>query len=140
MIKIYPFHELYYDILESWWSKHGWPAVPIQKLPPFGFVAWDQREGGQSIPVCAAFAYMCNGGTGVAMLEWTVGNPDASGRVLMKGIKELFAFMIGQLEQLDYDTIFTFCRHEGLIRIYEKCGFQQTDTGMTHLVYNKPGE
>ena len=139
MIQIYPFHESNYQMLESWWKEHGWPAVPIQKLPPVGFVAWDRVEGESDVPLCAAFAYLDNGGTGVAMLEWTVGNPNV-GRLLVKGLKELLNFMIQELKKLDYDVVFTFCRHEGLIRIYEKCGFEVTDKGMTHLVHITQGE
>ena len=140
MIQIFPFHEDKYPLLEQWWKEHGWTAMPLHKLPPFGFIAWECHEGQPDVPLCASFAYLDNGGTGVAMLEWTVSNPQANGRMLVKGLRTLFNFMIQQLGSLEYDVIFTSCRIKGLIRLYEKCGFTKTDEAMTHLVRITPFE
>lgn len=134
MIELKPYNEKeHYPLLESWWKKHGWPAMPAQKLPPFGWLVYDGET-----PLAGSFAYLDNGGTGVAMLEWSVGNPAAPGRELVKGIRELFTFMVQELRKLDYDVVFTSCKVPGLIKIYEKCGFTRTDEGMTNLVHITP--
>lgn len=129
-MNLVPFDERkHYGLLSKWWEKHGWPAMPVHKLPPFGWMVETEEE-----TLVGAFAYLDNGGTGVAMLEWTVGNPSASPKDLIKAMKTLFNFMSQELKRLEYDVIFTSCRQPGLVRIYESCGFSKTDEGMTHLV------
>lgn len=136
MISIEPYSEAnHYALISTWWQGHGWPSMPAHKLPPLGFVVLCGDK-----PVAAAFAYLDNGGTGVAMLEWTVGDPQAEPKTVLKALKVLFPFMVGELNKLDYDVIFTSCRQQGLARIYEKCGFLKTDEGMTHLVHIKGSE
>lgn len=135
MIEIKPYSEAeHYPLLSTWWAEHGWPAVPPHKLPPFGFVAL-----ADGVPTFASFAYMDNGGTGVAMMEWSVGNPSAEPKTLIKALKALVGFMLHQLKELDYDFIFTSCKQVGLARLYEKCGFTRTDSSMIHLVHITAG-
>lgn len=130
MIQIHPYSQAnHYALISSWWEGHNWSPMPAHKLPPFGFIACNDE-----IPIAGAFAYLDNGGTGVAMLEWSVGNPEANPRKLLLSIKALITFMIEELNKIGYDVVFTSCKVEGLIKIYEKCGFQKTDSGMTHLV------
>ena len=128
MTRVRPYNSHDYSLVSAWWKEHGFPSMPEHKLPPFGFVV--EVDG---IPMGASWAYMCNGGTGVAMLEWTVSNP-GGGFTAARSIKELLTFMVEQLNMLEYDVIMTATKHSGLIKLMEKVGFQTTDSGVTHLL------
>lgn len=113
-----------YPMLEAWWKGHGWPPVPLRILPPLG-VIFDE---------CAAgWAYMDNGGTGVAMMEWLVTDPKA-GLKAAKGIKHVIEFLSSELKRMEYWAILTTCKQPALARLIEKSGFQRTDEGMVHFV------
>lgn len=129
MIQIRPFNsDEDYSTVYEWWTGHGFPAISDNKLPPFGWIA--TADG---IPVAASWAYMCNGGTGVAMIEWSVTNPGA-GRTAALGLSRLIEFMISELNRLDYDFILTATKIEGLIKLFKRHGFEPSDEGMTHLI------
>lgn len=81
----------------------------------------------------ASWAYMDNGGTGVAMIEWTVTNPSsrmAGARSLLK----LLEFMVLELHRLDYDMILAATTNRGLVKMMNRVGFETTDVDMTHMV------
>lgn len=131
MTEIIPYSEtLHYETLSSWWASHGWDAIPKHKLPPFGFVV--SIDG---VLTVASFAYLCNGGTGMAMIEWTVANPESKGRSVYKAVRTVLDFMKQQLKKMDYNVFMTSCRHKGLIKIFEKEGFSKTDEGITNLIF-----
>ena len=132
---IKPFEkDAHYLMVCQWWDGHGFPCIPSNKLPPFGWMSCDD-EG----PVVAAFAYLDNGGTGVAMIEWIVANPTVRGPLIVKHLKNLMEFMTTTLhEEFDYDFILTTCRHQGLAKLLEKCGFTRTDGNMIHLTKAYP--
>jgi hypothetical protein len=72
--------------------------------------------------------------TGVAMLEWTVTNPQATPRQSYLAIAMLVQSAREVARSLDYGVIITTARQHALARCLEKNGFTKTDTGMTHLV------
>lgn len=113
-----------YPMLESWWKGHGWPPVPLQILPPLG-VIFDNAAAG--------FAYMDNGSTGVAMMEWLVTDPKA-GLKAAKALKHVVGFLTTELKRLDYGAILTTCKQPSLARLLEGSGFNRTDEGMFHLI------
>lgn len=114
-----------YPMLEGWWSGHGWPAVPLRVLPPLGVIYND----------CAAgWLYMDNGGTGVAMLEWLVTNPDAPLLIAARSLSKVVEFLKAEAKRMEYPIILTTCRQSSLARLLERAGFATTDREMIHLL------
>lgn len=114
-----------YTMLAAWWDGHGFPAVPQRLLPPLGVIFDNQAAG---------WLYMDNGGTGVAMMEWLVTNPEAKPLQAAKALTKVVALLKAEARRMDYAIILTTCRQASLGRLLERAGFQQTDTGMTHLI------
>lgn len=114
-----------YPMLETWWVGHGWPAVPQRVLPPLGVIYKDTAAG---------WLYMDNGGTGVAMMEWLVTNPKASPIAAAKAIHSVVDILKSEAKRMDYPIILTTCKQPALSRLLQREGFQETDTGMTHLL------
>jgi hypothetical protein len=114
-----------YPMLETWWNGHGWPAVPQRVLPPLGVIYND----------CAAgWLYMDNGGTGVAMMEWLVTNPDAPLLISARSLTKVVEFLKAEAARMEYPIILTTCRQEGLARLLNRAGFATTDHEMIHLL------
>lgn len=118
-----------FEEVTRWWHAHDWPGLPLHVLPPLSALAVlpDGRRA------AAGFAYMDNGGTGVAMLEWLVTAPENTPRESLTAIGIVVDFLKGELKSLGYGSVFTTCRNESLARVLERAGFQRTDTGMIHL-------
>lgn len=114
-----------YEMLASWWRGHGWPAVPVQILPPLGVIYGNDAAG---------WLYMDNGGTGVAMLEWLVTNPESKPIRAAKGISKVVEFLKSEAKRIDYGAILTTCRQPALARLLERSGFSKTDENMIHLM------
>lgn len=117
-----------YPMLKSWWEGHGWNAVPLCILPPLGVICDDAAAG---------FAYMDNGGTGVAMMEWMVTDPNAGLRGV-KALHHVVTWLSQELKRMDYGAILTTCRQPALARFLEKRGFNKTDEGVIHLIKLQP--
>lgn len=114
-----------YTMFKTWWEGHGWPAVPQRVLPPLGVVMGD----------CAAgWLYMDNGGTGVAMMEWLVTNPDAPMLIAARSLTKVIEFLKAEAKRMEYPIILSTCRQPGLARLLNRAGFQTTDTEMIHLL------
>lgn len=114
-----------YPTLCGWWEAHGFPAVPALRLPPLG-VIYDNTAAG--------FLYMDNGGTGVAMLEWLVTNPEAKPMQAAKALRKVVAALKAEAARMDYVMLLTTCKQPSLARLLEGCGFTRTDSEMIHLV------
>ena len=114
-----------YPMLAGWWHGHGWPAVPQRVLPPLGVIHDNSAAG---------WAYMDNGGIGVAMIEWLVTDPQASPIQAARSLSRVVEFLRSELRRMDYAIVLTTCRQESLARMLERQGFQRSDTGMIHLV------
>lgn len=112
-------------MLASWWVGHGWPAVPLQVLPPLGVILGNDAAG---------WLYMDNGGTGVAMLEWLVTNPEAKPMQAAKSLVKVVEFLKSEAKRMDYGAILTTCRQPSLARLLERSGFSKTDENMIHLM------
>lgn len=121
-----------HPMLEQWWNGHGWPAIPRNMIPPFAWIVESLDGTGRAF----ACAYMDNGGTGIAMLEWIVTNPANTPRESFRALDTLLPFMRDYLrDKLDYPIIMATCRQPALSRILEKHQFQRTDEGVTHHLY-----
>jgi hypothetical protein len=114
-----------YPMLKTWWEGHGWPAVPQRVLPPLGVLYGEQAAG---------WLYMDNGGTGVAMMEWLVTNPENRPLVTVRAINAVVEFLKAEGKRMDYNIILTTCRQPALARLLNRAGFTTTDTEMTHLL------
>jgi hypothetical protein len=133
MSEIFPILKMFdretdYPIVKEWWEGHGWNAVPLSVLPKLGIVA--NLDGG---PVAAGWLYMDNS-IGVSMMEWVVSNPAAKPKCVYRSIKAIVEFLKGQAKSFGYSVMLTTCKQESLARVYEKTGFQRTDTEMIHLI------
>lgn len=114
-----------YPTLERWWTGHGWPAVPQRVLPPLGVIAGEMAAG---------WLYMDNGGTGVAMMEWLVTDPQAKPLAAAKALSSVVGFLKSEAKRMDYPIIFTTCRQPALARLLNREGFMTTDTEMIHML------
>jgi hypothetical protein len=127
--------EALYPIFSEWWAAHGWPGVPLAILPKCGVLV--EEDDGTMVAV--AFLYMDNS-VGFSMMEWTVTNPKASPKHAYMAIAMLVQSVREVAISLDYGVVMTTAKQHALSRCYEKNGFAQTDTGMTHLImFTKEG-
>lgn len=120
-----------YDTAMGWWKAHDWPGVPLLRLPPLGVIC-ESDDGSKGHAM--GWAYMCNGGTGVAMIEWLVANPENTGRESFAAIRHVVGFLREELKRLDYCMVLTSCQQSSLAKILGKCGFTKTDEGIIHLI------
>lgn len=114
-----------YPMLASWWQGHGWQAVPQRVLPPLGIIYADKAAG---------WLYMDNGGTGVAMMEWLVTNPEAKPLDAARALRKVVAFLKDEAKRMEYPIILTTCRQPSLARLLGREGFEVSDTEMIHLI------
>jgi hypothetical protein len=129
MIKLVPVNyipEVHYPILASWWKAHGWPAIPEKFLPSRGYVVEN---------LAAAFLYSTD--SHAAIMEWTVGNPKASGREVYQAIRTLVNHILQVAQDDGFDVVFTALNKKGLLKAYEKEGFRATDLNMTHMIWRR---
>lgn len=114
-----------YPILQGWWSGHGWPPVPQRILPPLGVILDD---------IAAGFLYMDNGGTGVAMMEWLVTNPEKKPFESARALSRVVGFLKSEAKRMDYPIILSTCKQPGLARLLNREGFVTSDREMIHLL------
>lgn len=118
----------HYDFLCQWWKGHKWNPAPAIFLPKLGVVAY--HEG---LPVAAGWCY-CDNSTPLATLEWLVTNPNSHARLTLQALNLVIDFLSKQVKEFGYIAMLTNAHQPGLVRILEHRGFQQTDSGITHLV------
>jgi hypothetical protein len=122
-----------YPIVSAWWNAHNWSGVPANRLPALGAIA--QMKG---VDCAAAWIYMDNSGTGVAMVEWIVTNPESPPRSTVACIRAVVEWLMWRVSEPDlrFDFFLTTCRQPSLARVLEKCGFKISDANMIHLCSN----
>ena len=119
-----------YNMVSTWWEGHGWSPVPAGILPSLGVIVTSDDE---SKGHAAGFLYMDNSSP-VAMMEWLVTNPENTPRESLASAKMLIDFLKIEAKALGYSVIMTGTKSDGLIKLYKKQGFTQTDEGLTHLL------
>ena len=119
-----------HPLLASWWNGHGWPTIPAERLPMLGAIATVKGKD-----AAAAFCFMDNSGSGVAMLEWIVTDPGASPRSSAAGIKAVVEWIMWRAGEPDlrFNFFLTTCRQPSLAKLMERCGYQVTDRDVIHL-------
>ena len=115
--------------ITEWWKAHDWPGVAQVILPKCGVMVEDDAGSGMAV----GWLYMDNS-TGVAMLEWVVTNPTLTPKQSYYAITMLVQSVREVARALNYGVVLTTAKQHALARCYEKNGFKQTDTGMTHLI------
>lgn len=129
-----PYTHTDHPTLSAWWIGHAFPVVPARIIPPFSFFSCSPDQG---TPLAFACAYLDNGGTGVAMLEWIVTNPEIPARKSLRALDELLPFMRDHIvTELGYSAILATCRQPALSRLLDKHQFQRTDSAMFHHLYS----
>jgi len=107
----------------EWWQGHGWPVVPPHLLPPYGIIV----DG-----LCAGWLYKTD--SRIGWLEWVVSNPKASAREVYDGMVMMFDLLKEESKRRGDAAIFSALKSRGLIRFYKNQGFEESDSGMTHMV------
>lgn len=74
-----------YDDVERWWKEWNMKPIPVDFLPPTGFIA--SYEGKK---VAAAFLYKTD--SLVCCLDWFITNRDKSKRIVIAAIDFIIAF------------------------------------------------
>jgi hypothetical protein len=115
-----------YPVLKSWWEAHGWNAVPLAALPQCGIIVEDD-----GVPKAAIFAYMDHS-TPFAMIEWLITDPQSKSPM---AIKHAIKGIMQIVKSFGRTHMMTSSSNALLIRMFERYGFQQTDSNMTHLIY-----
>lgn len=119
-----------HEELSCWWTARGWAPIAPEMLPESGWMA--VNEAGQ--PLAAIWAYNATG-VPLAMIEFLVTNPDARIGEVVQGIERVIALAVEYCRITKTKAIFTTCKQPSLVRLYERNGFFQTDTGVTHLLH-----
>ena len=117
-----------YDMVKGWWQAHGWPGVSPHILPQFGAIASFRGR-----PAAAGWLYMDNS-RGVSMLEWVVTNPDNTPRASLAAIGALVTYIKDYALSQDYGVMLTSCKQDSLLKLFERNGFEHTDSGVHHAV------
>lgn len=118
-----------YPELERWWNTHGWPGVPLSRLPQCGIVVEID-----DVPKAAVWAYMDHS-TPFALVEWLVTNPDNKAAESVEAIKHAGAEIMRLCKLFGRTDLMTTSSHPLLIKLFERMGFKKTDEQMTHLIY-----
>lgn len=118
-----------YEIVKGWWEHHAGSAVPLAALPALGAVAFE--EGGRDL--AASWLYMDNSRP-VALMCWTVANPEATGISTVKAIAFLTDYLCQMAIKFGYNLMMTTCGHRGLARFYERSGFTVAAQNETTLL------
>ena len=126
MIRKYE-EELDFEMLSDWWKAHGFNAVNPGLLKPLGFIV--EIDGK---PIVASFLYPI-AGCGLAIMEWTVSNPDSKPFEFIKAMKSITRFFIEWCEENDYRVMMTTCKQDSLAKLHKRNGFTETDDSMIHL-------
>lgn len=116
-----------YVTCTSWWRKHSWPAVPLDLLPKTGLMVEDN-----GVKLAAGWLYLTD--SRFAVLEWVVGNPEASKYDRSTALDLLLISLKDAAKEAKVTTIFTSTEHQGLIDRYRGHGFIETDQKMTNLI------
>lgn len=116
-----------YEMLKSWWESHGWEGVNPGLLKPLGHIVEIDDK-----PIVASFLYPVLG-CGLAIMEWTVSNPEATRFSVVKAMSSITKFFKEWCLENGYGVLITTCKQESLARLHERNGFTKTDESMIHL-------
>ncbi len=110
-------------MLTEWWKGHKWEVMPLDMLPPTGFIVGN---------ICAGFIYKTDGK--LNMFEWVVSDPTSSKEDRAQALDILIDAVLEESQRDGAKIVFTSVQHPRLIERYKKQGFVVGDEGMTNLV------
>lgn len=87
------------QVIADWWAEHGHGDMPVELLPPSGFLV--SRDGER---VAGAFLYLAVG-IGVAFLEWAVAKPGLPLAEAIKAFDVLVDFMKQHTAAIGYSVL-----------------------------------
>ena len=118
----------HYKTVAKWWQDHDWPVLPTQALPVRGMLVVYHEQ-----LICAGWMY--DSDSSIAWVEWVTSNPGITDkRLVLRSLQFLIESLSVWAFEIGKESVFTSVKNPGLIRIYEKLGFLETDTGMVNLV------
>lgn len=122
-----------YPVISRWWEGHGFPVIPAAFLPKLGVVI-ECDEG----PICAGWIYM-DTSSPVTWLEWVVTNPRNRPTLSLVALKALIgaakeAVMAVRSDLPGSAAMLFTCRQPALARLFEKEGFERTDSEVMHML------
>lgn len=125
--------ETEYPIVCDWWKSHSWPAMPLDHLPPLGFMA--SVDG---IPAAAGWLYQTD--SAFCIFEWIVANPEVRREKRAAALDALIQQAKTAAAEMGFKSIYMSIKHEGLLKRLEGFGFEVTDKGMNSLICSIGGE
>lgn len=119
-----------YDTVAAWWKGHAW-RVPLPKsmFPTSGLIIDD---------VCAAWLYVTD--SYLSFLGWPVGNPEQSPRVIDRGLEIVIKELQLMAVERGSPYLSAYTNKTGLLKLYDRIGFQRADRGLTHSLFIGQGE
>ena len=119
--------KLDYPNICHWWSAWDWPAVPLDILPPTGFIV-----SNKGADICAAWLYLTN--SRLASIEWIISNRDTTREQRAGGIEYLFEHIAKRAKEAYYSHLITNLTHKGLSKRLTQIGYGEADTGLTSMI------
>jgi hypothetical protein len=115
--------------IQWWWPAHNWgDGPPLDILPSDGAIV--EADGD---PKAVAFLYLSSNSK-CAWLEWLVTNPNNSPRVSVAALQMVIESLSETARKNGVTMVYSSLKNRGLIRLYEKLGFRQGDTGCTDMI------
>lgn len=94
--------EIHYKVISEWWEAHKWPVIPLDVLPPTGFVAFDGEPAG------AVWLYKTD--SIICWPEWMVVNPHLPRNIRDSAIESLLDAVLEEAQTQGFKQIFTFVK------------------------------
>lgn len=122
----------HYQELKGFWSQYGWSAPSEDLLPRKGYVAIHDGK-----IVAAAFVYRsCSG---MAMLDWVIGNKEAEAQVRGKGVYKAVQACKDYAKQEGFKVLYTITGNKNLQETYRMIGFQDMEQNITSMAMSLDG-
>lgn len=116
-----------YEDVATWWESQGWPVIPPNMLSPSGFIT--EKDG---IKLAATWIFTTN--CPIYIMEWTIGNPEASWENRSEGIELVTNEACKWAKEDGAAQVFTMTKNDRFLDKLQSYGFQKTEDGMTHLI------
>lgn len=130
-LRTVPFQAEHYPVVCDWWTRHKFGVIPAALLPTRGLVV--QLD---DVLVCAGFLYSTDSGMG--WIEFVVASPDVKKRVVSMCLDQLLCDLVELSKEIGQRCLFTSSNLKGLIKRFERVGFQIGDTETTQLIRANP--
>lgn len=131
-MNIVTFKTEHYEDLASFWEQYGWKAPSEEVLPKKGFVALSDGK-----PVAAAFVYLsCSG---MALLDWVIGDKNASPMTRSKAVFAVVNACKEYAKESDKKVLYTVTANQALMETYRRMGFKDMESNATTLAMSLDG-